>query len=154
MINLFITLGTVKDGRPIHREWEQVLSEGEYAQFLGLEIPVEPTEDDPSSRTTIVRIPFTMDEADYVKPTYSEMANLVKVYEQDLADANTNFKAYRERIKTLEEWPMYVTDNDVIWCNMLHNGQDCEGRFISYGRRKTFGEIQKDLIKHIEEQHS
>lgn len=48
-------------------------------------------------------------------------------------------------------WPVYVNDDDRVTCHE----QPCptDGEFLSFGRRKTFGEIRQDLIDHIKLAH-
>ena len=48
-------------------------------------------------------------------------------------------------------WPLYITDNDEVTC---HEDLCTDRNFISYGRRKTFGELKQDLIEHIRREHS
>ena len=49
-------------------------------------------------------------------------------------------------------WPVYVTDDDRVSCHETPCPED--GAFISYGRRKTFGELRQDLIDHIKQHHT
>lgn len=52
--------------------------------------------------------------------------------------------------KAVWEWPLYISDNDEVTC---YKDGCIEPNFIPWPRRKTFGDLSIDLIKHIIDIH-